>query len=447
MTFSLYQRSSPFGRLSVFGSAFVIASCGGGDVGQLNPTDSKPQAVIEIPSGSTLLVGRGYNSVKGEALGPCVKASSERLTTVGGRGAQQTDYTMKHIDSFESLAESLNVSIAGAYGKGMFRGSAKAGLFQSKDVTTHSTYLLVSVKVANQTEVLERYEYEPEAKALLQAGNRAEFLARCGDEFVAARTTGGEFTAIVEFKSKSQEEKREIEAAVRAKGGTWNVAADFKNSMAAISRVSETQVTILRTGTTGALPNIENLVQTALDFPAQVNQNTSWPFTITTVSYDAVLDGASEGLPRPVNLERQRGFLEDVFRVKMTLTKLRNDVLYILKNQNQFQNIDVAQLNATNAELDAKLRDAENAPVACFNDPAQLANCSAHNITVPHVAYPVRFSNANALCAWRREEGLRLGRITRRQFDGMVESNSVPLYNPQGEFGAEMECKDFYESI
>lgn len=416
--------------------------CGANDSNADKPKQTKFGSIIEVQPGTTLLVGRGFNSVRAEVLGDCVERGA--LTTIGGN-AQTTRFSMKQIESVEDLKESLSVSASGSFGYGVYSGSAKASYMKSKDFSSNSSYLLVSVRVENQTEVLDAYKFTDSARALLKADKRTEFLARCGDEFVAAKTTGGEFTAIVEFMSKTEEQKEKISSSIKGSGGTWNVAADFKSSMEKLSKVSETKVTILRVGGSGELPNFNDLVATALTFPNSITTNNAWPYSVTTVSYDAVLDN-DPTLPRPINLRQAQRFFEQVSSAYLSLIKVRNDINYVLKNQNQFQNVDVNGLNAAQATLDAEISKVESAPNRCFDAPDAPDNCSVPAFTIPQVAYPNRFTNAVAVCTYRVEKDFQSGRISQRIRDYLVEENMVRLFKTPSEY-VDVPCSYYAEKI
>ena len=410
-------------------AALSLVGCGSGASKSIEEVSAKPNSVIEVPSGSTILIGRGFNSVRAEVLSNCVKNGA--LTTIGGSG-QNTEFVMKQIETIEDLKESLAVSASGSFGYGLYKGSAKASFMKSKDFSSNSSYLMVSVKVSNQTETLEKYEFTDEARALLKANKRTEFLNRCGDEFFAAKTTGGEFTAIVEFKSKTEQEKQDISASIKASGGTWKVATDFKSAMEKLSKVSETKVTILREGGSGELPNFDNLVQAALKFPAEITQTNAWPYTVTTIPYAAVSD-QDPNLARPLVLRDAQRFFDDVSRAFMSLIKVRNDVSYVLYNRNQYPDIDVNALNAAKNSLDAEIRRVESAPNRCFDAPEIPENSVAVDYTIPQISFPKRFSDERAVCTFKTEKDFREGKFGERSRLGLIESNSVRLFKPDGD--------------
>jgi hypothetical protein len=423
-------------------AAFATTRCGQNDSPADKDTQSKVNSIIEVQPGTTLLVGRGFNSVRAEVLGDCVKRGA--LTTIGGN-AQTTRFSMKQIETVEDLKESLSVSASGSFGYGVYSGSAKASYMKSKDFSSNSSYLLVSVRVENQTEVLDAYEFTDSARALLKANKRTEFLARCGDEFVAAKTTGGEFTAIVEFMSKTEEQKQKISAAIKGSGGTWNVAADFKSSMEKLSKFSESKVTILRVGGSGELPNFNDLVDTALKFPIMITANNAWPYSVTTVSYDSVLDN-DPNLPRPINLRQAQRFFEQISSAYLSLIKVRNDINYVLKNQNQFQDVDVNSLNAAQAALASEITQIESAPNRCFDAPDAPENCTVPSFTIPQVAYPKRFTNDSAVCTYKTERDFQEGKISQRTRDYLIAEDYVRLFKTPNEY-VEVPCSYYVTLI
>ncbi len=436
---------------NTFSTACILAflsACGPGDKEAVHDNSSpeaqsKTLSVLELERGSTILLGRGFNSVSSLELGDCIVRGDTE--TLGGNG-QKVTFLMHKVDSLEALTETLGISASASFKSGIYKGSAKAAFASSESVTSHSSYLLVTVRVENQTDVLKTYKYTEDAKALLKR-SRSEFIKSCGDEFVAAKTTGGEFTAIVEFKSRTAEEKQKIEAQIKASGGTFKVAGDFKQSLSKFSAHSENKITILKTGGVGALPNLDDLMKVALEFPNSISERNAWVYTVTTIPYSAVLDGQNENppLPRPIELKQQQGFLEQLFKLKMTLIKLKNDALYILQNQNQFKDVNTASLNEAQKMISKSLDNVETAPKRCFDSPENIEFCTMPVIDVPSLDYPIRFSDVNAACAWKREEALKMGRITKKLFDVLVEENYVSI-NINGR-EIELPCEDYGKSL
>ena len=108
-------------------------------------------------------------------------------------------------------------------------GSARAS-YARVDVSTYAYFLLVRVKVSNQTETLRNFRLCPDACDLLIRDGAAQFLQPYGDEFVAGRVTGGELLAILHFEANTAEEKSAIAASVRASGFFFSDSNGFQSS-------------------------------------------------------------------------------------------------------------------------------------------------------------------------------------------------------------------------
>ena len=388
-------------------------------------------------------IGQGFHSVKGEYLEKCIKRSSIKINRFDN---QNVEFKIMQVQSLEDLKNSLEVVNSELFRNRDNNITLKKSYLKSDNFNSNSSYLMVSVKVSNQTETLEKYEFADDARALLNANKRTEFLNLCGDEFFAAKTTGGEFTAIVEFKSKTEQEKQDISASIKGSGGTWKVATDFKSAMEKLSKVSETKVTILRKGGSGELPNFDNLVQAALKFPAEITQTNAWPYTVTTVPYAVVAD-QDPNLARPLILRDAQRFFDGASKAFVSLIKVRNDVSYVLDNRNQYPDIDVNALNAAKNSLDAEIRRVESAPNRCFDAPEIPENCVAVDYTIPQISFPKRFSDERAVCTFKTEKDFREGRINEEDRDFLIRKNYVRVFNTTNGNPADVLCKYYVEAI
>src|SRR5690606_24472867 len=150
------------------------------------------------------------------------------------------------------------------------------------------------VKVVNNDMALVEHALTPEAQKIL-ATDREQFFDTCGDAFVSQKTEGGEFYAVVEFKSRSKEHKKKVQAKIRASGGTWRLGANVQQIMESLAQIAETNVRLIRFGGSGALPELgspedgeySSLIDYALGFPAIVapGNDKAWVIAYTVEDY------------------------------------------------------------------------------------------------------------------------------------------------------------------
>lgn len=115
----------------------------------------------------------------------------------------------------EMLQNTTGLSASASLGLGGFTGGAKIKLFNEHSFNSHTYYLIARVGVRNQSEVLGTFSLVPMAKDLL-ATDPKKFFQVCGDSFIAARVTGGEFLAIMRLETSTVKEKSELSKSFKA---------------------------------------------------------------------------------------------------------------------------------------------------------------------------------------------------------------------------------------
>lgn len=394
---------------AALGAALAASLYGcGGPQGSASEAE---ESVIENPHGSALEIGRGFDSHSSSTKGKCVELGATE--TRGGTASQQVSFEVREVNSFQSLAKLMSLSGSGSFGSGIYSTSASFKFFESSDFTTYNTYLMVHVKVVNTDVALKEHVLTAGAKQALAAGPDA-FHKVCGDSFVSQRSEGGEFYAVVSFKSKSEDHKREIVSKVRAHGGLWSASGTFQESMSALSQIAETDVEIIRYGGVGALPDFsgdqdyDGLVSYALGFPDVVKPQGGKPWVIgyTVESFD-IVPGFS--VPTPDYTE-QREAIERLAEIKLTQRSYANRVQYILQNEAEFAGVDAPALQQASNQYNANLNAVGLQAKKCLSAPQVDGNCAVPtNLAMPVVIWPV-WKVGGATISDRCEAGRRWAR-------------------------------------
>lgn len=343
------------------------------------------------PSGAPALVGNGYNPVTGEIKGPCVVPTPIQplvpATTPGTSAGQQIDAHIAEISRYEDLRRGLGLdaTAAASFGLGLFSADTRVSYFTSNHFNSQNYYLFVHVKVENQTEALSHYTLTEQA-ATLQSNNPQQFQTTCGSEFIAARVTGGEFNAIIEIETRSNEDREQVSAQIRGSGGGFFASAsanvELKNTLTSISRNHRITVELFQTGGGGQLPprDPQAVIDYALSFPTRVLQvgGSGWLYSVTTVPYQNITTLTSP----PSTFAAQQKILQSMALDLSTALSLRNDVLFVIQHPEQFEN--------TGPTMDADLANQMSALTAIVNQlNTSAAECGAH---LPNPCTLVTFS-------------------------------------------------------
>ncbi len=161
-----------------------------------------PHQVINIPFGDQL-IGQGYNSNTGEAIGTALDVGmiKEDPTVDGGKAVT----TFELVATQDSLLETLGISASVDLRIGLFSGGAKMSFAEDHAVNSFSTYVVGRSSIQNAVRHGIGFRLTAPAQALVDAGRMPEFKQAFGDRFVRSFLTGGEFCVVARITSVSEE--------------------------------------------------------------------------------------------------------------------------------------------------------------------------------------------------------------------------------------------------
>jgi hypothetical protein len=334
----------------------------------------------EVPYEDGMKIGLGYNRLTGAVLpSPAVQGPS--ITALQGAGGQQVSSDCVTIQDVESLHKSLGVSVeAGGSYLGV-SASAKVDYVSSCDFSSFSTYVLVRVSVQNAFESLDSPAFSPDAVELLANNYPERFRQRFGDEYIAGVKTGGEYFAIYQLTSTSQEEREslsvDVHAAFNAGLSSAELNVKINNATAHTQSHLQVQIHVFRQGTISQADlNLEDIMKTARDFPPGVSGDRSFPYAVMLQSYDA-LKNPNDAF-NFIETQNQQDVLADLARKRFEFLTLRDDFAYILKHIDDFQNadgspVDRGAANAARLQVVAAINTMEQEAAACARNAGQCA--------------------------------------------------------------------------
>lgn len=293
-----------------------------------------------IPYNPTFELGKGFNSLKGDALGTIFQSDFGFSDTQGAEG-QEVHFKMSRIEDVEQLYETLGISINSSGRYGLFAASAKFDFAQNSSFNSYSVFYLLSVKVKNAVKHIKNPQINPVVGQWLTDGKTDKFIRGFGDSYIEAIITGGEFFAIYEFVCTDESSKTQIGAQLEAEYGSAmftgvEVSAKFNSTVSSASKKSQLKLTTYQSGGVGhrVVTNPEEMIERAKEFPSIVKGNMGVAYEVIFQSYETL--PLPEG-PNYIELENKKHVLDsyakDIIKWRQKLAELD----YIIEQPEEFE--------------------------------------------------------------------------------------------------------------
>lgn len=326
-----------------------------------------------LPYRELLDFGVGINRLNGKICGfPFHDAD---VTAVEGGAGSRVSAEFNQVNSYVSLATSLGIDAAASARLGMFGADASFQFAESLSINSYSMYVYLRVTVNLAFKQTRRLQYVPEALALLKAGRTADMRAAYGDWFVRGVSTGGQFMSIIEIKTKDEESRREISGSLQ---GSYGIAASIESHAKSTYQQAvighETHAIYDIVGGPSELPrepeDVFDAAQTWISAITAPQSQLAVPYRVGYVGLDTV---PSEFSPTWIELEMAEEFLTDIASERLQTRRRRNDLQYILLNQNEFlwdgrQDLWTSSLEQSVAALESNLQLISKAASAQVRD-------------------------------------------------------------------------------
>src|SRR5271157_76032 len=331
--------------------------------------------VVPFTDGRKL--GCGYNRLTGDVL-PSPAVQGTAISAVQGAGGQQVSSDCITVQEVEALHRSLGITVdAGGSYMGC-SGSAKVDYVNSCDFSSFSTYVLVRVSVQDAFESMDAPVFASDAIELLTTDNSTRFRQRFGDAFIAGVRKGGEFFAIYQISSSDQSERESVGVKVHAAFNGGLTSAELNTSINTSTARSESHlevhVHVFRQGAIGIADlNLEDIMSTAKSFPVDVSGDKAFPYAVLLEDYSS-LKSPNDKFDY-VQIQNQQDVLEDLAKKRFEFLALRDDLKYILKHSDDFQNADGTPAN-TPANRDKLSKDFDEVINAINTMEKEASACS-----------------------------------------------------------------------
>jgi hypothetical protein len=315
------------------------------------------------------------------------------------------------IESTRDLAAALNISSASQI-KATVPDTAMAVSAKTRYVfgsgmaiNRYSVFLLVSAEVKNEARAAKSAVLKKDVAKRLAADPKKyldQFRVRCGDEYLAGVTTGGEFRAVIEVQTDSEEERHQLAAEIASSVAVESLAEAGRESKieATLKRVAtDKQVKIwsFQRGGNGAdatpPATVDEMIARARAMPEIVSK----PQAARTLSA-TFQDYTTLELDLPTDYVKQlaaaKRTVAQIGAKQGALLDRRADVDYILAHPSAFAGLDaaaLAELTKAKANMDGQLKKLYEAAQICFTE---LKGC-----TLPAGMEPPKFQEPERLDA------------------------------------------------
>jgi hypothetical protein len=356
------------------------------------PLSNASASVVNAETDQPIVIGAGYDPAFGVVLDECVewkKSTEEKPDVSSGDGAKAISYNLSLIENIEDIEKSLGLSASAKYGA----ISGKASFSSSIKMNSYNVYILVEVKVKNQANTISRISLHEDAVNLANSSNK-RFRNICGTEFVVSITKGGQLFGVLEISTNSKTQQQEIKASVKGNMGAFSASADVNKSLKKIVKGKSVKVTLWSSGTRGQTPlptDVETMLNFASGFPKEAIQFPT-SFLAITRPYSQVLNYPEIDIFR---VENQRLILERIAKRRLEYIKAANDIDFIIKYPDQFEEYDSSALLSKRKVLLSTIDALSSAGSKCIQSSKE---CKWSNDQIIQIDLPKRKDGVTMVC-------------------------------------------------
>jgi hypothetical protein len=274
--------------------------------------------------------GRGYCSVNGELKGFAVLRNETATSAIG-----TTEAYITFIDSYEKLYKELDLSMSASItGFGAGSVSAKADYCRQTTIDNFSSHMLVKMSVSLRRDTLVNPLFSDSALALLNDRSKHPiFLDTFGNKFISDITIGGELYGVITFSNFNMEDKEYTDVQIQGQTGYVSGSAELRQRIEQVKKVSTAEIRIYRQGSVQTLPNYNDFLAYALQFPAEVQSAGGSEVSFVYSNYNNVQNRPTMEMP---TLYPQEDAAVAIAQQQQSIISMQNTIKYILGHKYQF---------------------------------------------------------------------------------------------------------------
>jgi hypothetical protein len=230
------------------------------------------------------MLGKGYNSFTSTKRGDCVSLPFVAPASEG----YETHAHITVIQSSEDLKRDTSIEVSGSGGFGMVTAEASASFSSSMHFSANSDYLLIRVTAAGPS--VGGGAAGLGTEGVKYKANRQAFFTACGNRYISEIQLGGEFTALLEFSSSNETDRKDVQAHLKVASGLNSISTDLKIAVQEAQAKSSMHMTVSRRGTSDPLPemSIDKLIAYSQEFPSKLSIKTVVPVGVVVSDYQSI---------------------------------------------------------------------------------------------------------------------------------------------------------------
>ena len=297
---------------------------------------------IEYVSKPRLELGVGIDTLTLETRSDCVRrdANPEGIRQDDGLPRpQQVYYSLEIIGNSSELETALGISAETSIRGAFWHAGGKVAFKERLAVNQYSIYVLATVRIKSGTDSLRDVSLTQDSMELLKKGHIKRFHERCGDEYIVSHTIGGELYSVIEIKTNSNNDRKEIITGLEGSLGVFNASAEIGEGMKNVVRNRKTRIISYTSGGAGIpLPKtVDTMITLASEFPEHVEKIPAIT-TAHTQSY-SLLKLPTDELNH-IDITNQKAFMNEISALVHRADQLSSNIIYILSNRQQFHMIE-----------------------------------------------------------------------------------------------------------
>ena len=185
------------------------------------------------------VLGNGFDALKGEVYGNSCWNTTGLNKIDSVQNVNEQKYSFRQVDSYESLATSLDIKRSGggslSFGGLSIGGSGSKALYSETSKVTESSVIVASFtdrRNIYQAKQAVDLALQPGYTSMLTSGQKLEFRKACGDKFIGTVTTGRKmtFTIRVEKESSSYSEIKSKTLELKASLEQYSADGNFSSA-------------------------------------------------------------------------------------------------------------------------------------------------------------------------------------------------------------------------
>jgi hypothetical protein len=280
-------------------------------------------------------LGQGFDTLNDKVRGECVVFEADNSSTAAATQGQRMAYELADVSDSSKLTDLLNLSLAAKY-KSAFgtEVEGKAKFARENKVSQFANTFMAKIWVKNPARSIVRVKLTDEMATLAKT-SLSDFRQKCGNNYVSAFSTGGEFIGHVHLETSNRSEQEKIHAEFKGKFGkvsTTEVETEaFKEYLKTTESSSKSVQVMQNGGNSEVVADVDTMFEKVKGFAASVRNSEAVPYQATLQDYQAL-----PNFPNSLEIGKDQFALARILDRAWQLRSIEEDIKYIRSHRDQF---------------------------------------------------------------------------------------------------------------